>query len=268
VTEAGAQTVPAAARLHWPTVFETQAVELLRRARWDIGLLALIMLQYHIGAWALYQGSIAGMPLFVHGGLGFPGLILFGLLAAFWGLRVWHDLPPDGRDYFMAQPVSQAIHTVIRVTAGAAILLAITAATWIIGALIAELIQPGTGYFAMQRPLGTDGGWIVTLIGMLNLYLYATCLALLLEKPEYWLLFWIPIGLFVLWALPLLVGWRGLAEFFRTIIVALLSGTGVGVAFDDPIRAFGGSYSHSIVLVWLMIWSGAVWTIARARLRS
>ena len=250
-------------------LLQNQIEEILRRSPWDIGIMSLIMVLYHmaqIGDWrdTPYLEDV----FFVHGGLGIPGLLLFGMMAAFWGIRIWHDLPPGGRDYFLAHPISRQAHTAMRVLAGAMVLVTIVAGSWIVGGILSELIRPGSSYFASQSPLTGNWGWFVTFTGLVNAYLFATCLALLVRHPEYWLLIWIPGGLLALWIFFHLLYLTPLENVIGGLSLSMLAGFGAANIIESGWWMLVDLTSPAIVLIWLVIWSGAIWTIAHTRLRS
>ena len=107
---------------------------LVARYLWELLLFGLIMVVYHLIALRMsgFSEQMVGL-LFIDGALGNPGSFIFVVVTAFWSFRVWTDLPPGQRATFLIYPVDRLTHYIIRIMAGALVIIAVFSAAWIMG---------------------------------------------------------------------------------------------------------------------------------------
>ena len=205
---------------------------LLIRFRWELLVLCILSFGYQLLAARSPDSFEPELLPFVNGGLGLPGFWVFALLAGFWSFRVWYELPPGGRPAFNAYPVGRPAHNGIRITAGAAILLATVTAGWLLGVLLIELRSPGSSSLTFELYRGWGMG--ITLLGLLNVYLYGSILGLWFKRPEFWFVIGLPTVYFFQWcirALPRLEILQLLLEWTTDWPIGLWAGFGL-VGFE------------------------------------
>ncbi len=256
-----------ASTYHHPSfkpVLLQQALELAIRYRWDLIVIFMATFWFPILIKPFKNYSV-GTPI-VDGAIGFPFIFIFMLLASFWALRVWDDFPPDSRDDFLTLPVEKHAHLLFRVGAGGLLLLAVICGAWMVGAVVAELVEEQASAIAYYSLItkGSGIGWLVTVIGLLNVYLYTTVVSLLSKRPEQWVLIWIPAGVFFLYTVLRLFELDFPSDVLAGVITAVLAGFGFASAAHRDVVVWP---SITAVLLGLMIWCASV-RIAAGNKRS
>jgi hypothetical protein len=108
----------------------------------------------------------------------FP-FILLG--ALFWPLSVWASESPGKREYHWSRPIARGVHDLVRVWAGAAVLMAGLAAVAALGLAIEQ--------FRSGAPTGPSSlaGWSNFFLGPLLAYLIGSIFAVRFNRPDLWL---------------------------------------------------------------------------------
>ena len=244
------------------TLFSNQFRVLLIRCKWDLLIIAGLMFFYQLIA---LPGLGDTAELFIDGALGPSGLFIFMLIVVLWSARTWADLPPGRRASFLSYPVNRMSHHVIRVLAGAVILLLVMAASWLLGAAVCEIAAPGSSYFSQEGYYGWD--WMLTLVGLFNVYLFGTILALMVRRPEQWLILLL-LGIPLLFFL-LLLAWTG--PHFIVRVINLISGWPYGLLAGFGFTGPGSDVSPvllpdlPLVLLWSVILAAGVLLAANFR---
>jgi len=200
----------------------------------------------------------------VNRGLGLFGGIIFLIMTALWVFATWEDLKPDSREAFHVYPVDRIRHTVVRTAAGLAVYVGSFVLLWVTGAIAVNIFMPGGGWF--WSPAYHEGGWIISLFGIVNCYLLATSLALLTRRPQIWFFCWIPLGVLLTSTLLRLLNITLLANGFLFLFGpqrGLYGGLGLAV-HPTPTEPWALP-SLSIVLIWTVILSGVVLLSSRVR---
>ena len=227
---------------------------LVARYRWELLLFGLIMVVYHLIALRSggFSEQMVGL-LFIDGALGSPGSFIFVVVTAFWSFRVWTDLPPGQRATFLIYPVDRLTHCIIRIMAGALVIIAVFSAAWIMGALLCEIFGPGRSWFSNEAYMGS--GWTRTFLGLLNSYLFGSILALSFKRPEIWYVIKLPVGLTALGTLFVLLKLYGLQRALTSIF---LYPDGLTASFGILFYTGIGSESlprFQVFFVWMLILS-------------
>jgi hypothetical protein len=118
-----------------------------------------------------------------------PAFVAFPLLCvvgAAWGVMIWQNEAPSRRGYHWAMPVRRDQHDLLRVLAGAGVLLAGLAA--LLG--IATIMALAGGYGAQLARLA-PGVWLSFFAGPLIAYLLFSALAVATDHPVRWGLLYI-----------------------------------------------------------------------------
>jgi len=251
------------------TLFSNQFRVLLIRCKWDILILAGLMFFYQLIALPGLgdTAELFSSSLFIDGALGQPGHFIFMFIVVLWSARTWADLPPGRRASFLSYPVDRMSHHAIRVLAGAVILLLVMAASWLLGAAVCEIAAPGSSYFSQEGYYGW--GWLLTLVGLFNVYLFGTILALMFRRPEQWfilLLLGLPMLLFLLFLLGLT------RPHFIPIVINLIFGLPYGLFAGFGFALIGSDSGLSVslpdlplVLLWSFILASGVLLAANIR---
>lgn len=235
------------------------------RLKWDLLVYAGLMIIYQMSALPSLGDThdYLGLALFTQGALGLPGHFIFMCLTALWSFRVWADFPPRQRLALFSYPVDRILHHTIRVTAGAVVLLMTLAISWLLGALICEISSPGSSYFANEAYRGW--GWIITLIGLINVYLFGTILSIVFKRPEQWFV----LIVFLPWVVGMMLigidSLRGIGILVARLISwqdGLMSGFGFVGPGTEGLTSLPG-LPH--VLMWCAILVGGVIITARIR---
>jgi len=253
--------LPAALSRPLDRVFEEQVREISRRCLWDMVTLAVVIIAVQVFLRPVGSGStlpILGQP-FVLGALTWPYAVVLVLFAALWALRVWNNLPVGDRDHFLARPVDHRRLILTRVLAGLAVFLAVFVVAWALGAIITDAVVAG-GRLRYRALLSQGWGWLWTLLGMVNAYLYATIFALRFRNPEQWILVWVPLGILLLGSLALVLPSETVVPAILWVIDGFLRGLGFAgpSTMVHPTSPMGGW-----IMIWLVILTLAVVRAAR-----
>ncbi len=183
--------------------------------------------------------------------------ILLGVIPAAWGLRIWWGEFPGCRSTGWSRPVSRPVFHLSRVSAGAVIY-------WIV--IIAGYYLTVT-FLTLVSNVDTQGGsmwllsfpWLVGFLGYFNWYLAATLAALTSDRPAFWLLIGLLIGviLYAVQVLLILPGSFTAAILGWTILPphGLIAGLGLSLAEMERASAVPASWAP---VIWFAILSAAV----------
>jgi len=258
------QTLTAKASPSPAGILSANIRNLVTRYLWELLLFGLIMVVYHLIALRNdgFSERMIGL-LFTDGALGSPGTFIFVVITAFWSFRVWTDLPPGERATFLIYPVDRLTHCIIRIMAGALVIIAVFSAAWIMGALLCEIFGPGRSWFSNEAYVGS--GWTKSFLGLLNSYLFGSILALSFKKPEIWYVIKLPVGLTALGMSAELLKLHGLRKALTSIF---LYPDGLSASFGNLFYTGTGSESLSpfhVFFIWMLILSVGVILSSRIR---
>jgi hypothetical protein len=183
--------------------------------------------------WSLAEGDILALGLLVGGG---------------WGFIVWRDEGPSRRLYHWSMPVDTAAHDLMRVLAGAMVLLGAIVLFCGVAAIAASL-RGGDAAPGVAGP----GVWLVYLTGPLTMYLLASVLGVALDRPFEWA-FLLNAGLLVV---VLLGSTLDIAMIPRVLHALGDGGAGLGTALTGGLRLAGAGTPG--LLGWLgaaVLWLG------------
>lgn len=244
------------------SVFLSQIRILVSRYWRELLVVGVLTWLYQLGgAWntSVWAGRVQPFPtLSTQGGLSYPGGFIFFLVTAVWAIKNWGDLQPGDRHCFLSYPVARSVQTATRLMAGLTLYLTIVIGMWIVGMVIVELIFPGESWFT--SPLHQGSGWIISLLGIVNTYLLASCFALLVKRAEIWFFVGLPVG----FSLLSFFVYRSNSFLLQEIFASLLSwptGLYSGLAIASPILPPTDSWEGMIsvlpdittVLIWTLI---------------
>lgn len=199
------------------------------------------------------------------------------LAGPIWAFAVWHNEGPANRLYFWSHPVSRIGHSMSRVAAGAAWLLALYAGLLLAGAAFAAL----DGELAQFGAVGLTA-WVALFTGPLIGFLIVSVLTVSSDHPIRWflgLLLGVPL------ILSLLDEWLGVASAMEFILKPLTSEDwGLAMTMVAPVLlamtrvqealvdARGGSSVGNdfdladwwiAMPLWVLFWLGVVVLMAR-----
>ncbi len=251
------------------SIFLNQARSILLRLKWELLFFGMVTFILHFGSIheilekVVFWGDApwSTIMLFNEGAIGSGLLWLFLLFSAFWAFRTWEGFNNGDRATFLSYPADHSRHRLIRTAAGAAVFLAAVALAWLLGATFSEILAPGHSWFTL--PTSNGSGWIISVFGMVNMYLYATVMAMLFRRPEILFLVWIPAILGILAITFNLARFDGLLEVMRVILgwpFGVLAGFGfprLDVASGFALPNFG------VVLMWAAIFGTGVYLVSR-----
>ncbi len=166
------------------TLFMNHLRVLLARHWGILVVIGLVTWFYQLAAWLTAEEMPPTVALSTQGGLSLAGGFIFMFITAVWAFRVWDDLEPGSRETFHSYPVERSAHLIVRLAAGLSLYLACFIGMWLAGMVLIEIFFPGMSWFS--NPDLRGGGWIISLIGIVNAYLLAGCFALLFRRPELW----------------------------------------------------------------------------------
>ncbi len=252
------------------SIFLNQARSILFHQKWELLFFGVVTFLLHFGSVykaheaVVYWGRVPWrtIMLFNKGAIG-PGVLwLFLLFSAFWAIRTWEGFNTSDRSIFLSLPAERTRHQLIRAAAGAAIFIAAISGSWLLGATIAEIIVPGHSWFTW--PPSNGSGWIISILGICNIYLYATILALMFRRPEVWFLVWIPATLIMVTTIIILSQLNGLLEVLEVVLFwpfGVLAGLGFPHMEGRPPWSLP---ELGVVLMWMFILSVGVYLAARS----
>lgn len=238
---------------------------LLIRNKWELLFMGMVTFIYHLGTLTESVSPLIfrGVSLFNNDSLGFAIHWIYLLFGAFWAFKIWEGHHTGHRFVFFSYPANRTIHQFFRITAGAVVFFAVITFFWLLGATVAEIIKPGYSWFTASEYGGS--GWLVTLFGVLNAYLYATILALLFRKPEFWFLIWIPVTVSLFMYVIGRTGIDWLTDALKGILgwpFGVLAGFGLSQA-RHSIEPYMGIPNLGTVLMWTLIIAIGVFLVAR-----
>jgi hypothetical protein len=123
----------------------------------------------------------------------FVAFQLLCLVGAGWAATVWHNEGPSRRTYHWAMPVRRDEHDLLRVLAGAGVLLAGLSVL----AAITTLMALAGGYGPQLARLA-PGVWLSYFAGPLIAYLLVSALAVATDHPIRWGLLYIAVHIFAI----------------------------------------------------------------------
>jgi hypothetical protein len=246
------------------SIILNQARSLFLNHRWELLFMGLVTFVYQLSTMNAAGDEVfitGDLMLFMEGAPSLPMQFILVLFGAFWAFRIWEGLRAGEKSVFMAYPAGRVTHQMLRITAGAAIFIAVIAFFWLLGATVSEIFAPGYSWFSIPEYRGS--GWFVSLIGLLNVFLYASILSLLFRRPEIWFLAWIPVTASVLIVLLYRTGLDFLGDVLSRLL-AWPSGAMAGFGFQFQIsRAIGWELPSLLtVLLWTVIFSGGLYLVA------
>ncbi|MFC1530366.1 hypothetical protein ACFL6R_06590 [Gemmatimonadota bacterium] len=251
------------------SIFLNQARSILFRLRWDALFIGVVTFILHFGSVQgflirfAFWGTAPGhqLMLFNEGAIGSGLLWLFLLFSGFWAFRTWEIFNNGNRSSFLTYPADHSWHRLIRAAAGAAVFLALVASAWVLGATASEIFTPGRSWFTF--PTSSGPGWIISVFGMLNVYLYATALSMLFRRPEIWFLVWIPVTILFLAGTFNLSGLEGALEVMQ-VTLGWPFGVLAGFGFPESNSASGFPLPKlGVVLMWTAIFGAGVYLVSR-----
>ena len=239
---------------------------IVRRHWWEFLAIALAVMLFF--AWPRFTlpslDDMVGVSLVMGGPWGGTGLsaLLYYLVGMYAALTLWRDYPPDSRGHLYAQPISAATLSLLRVGIGGA-LLGLTLIVGLQGMLLIVTwgpIQIAEGellFFGILPPQN----WLIWIVGMLNIYLAGSTIALLSRTPAR-IGMLVLLGMMILWGLAVYLP----AGIVRLPLAPLLPPSGLlgglGITIWD---AAGENLEPALAapLMWFLILSAFTWLAAR-----
>ena len=245
------------------SIIFNQARALVLNHKWELLFMGLVILIYHLST-LFTAASKAFLPEilpFQDGALTLPGQFILVLFGAFWAFRIWEGLHGNDRSTFLSYPAGRVTHQFLRITAGSMVFIAVIAFFWLLGATMSEIFFPGYSWFSAPEYNGI--GWIVTLFGVLNAYLYATILALLFRKPELWFLVWIPVAVSSLGYIFMRTG----SDLLMNVVAVIFSSPyGAMTGFGLQSQLFPPDWelpALGVLFMWTCIYTCGLYLVAR-----
>ncbi|MFC1629261.1 hypothetical protein ACFL3H_09160 [Gemmatimonadota bacterium] len=250
------------------SIILNQIRALLMNHKWELFFMGMVTVLGHLSTWnaAREDQFIRNLLLFdADGALSFPMQFIFVLFGGFWAFRIWEGLHSGERTVFLSYPAGRTKHQLLRITAGVIIFLCVIIFFWLLGATVTEIIAPGFSWFSAPQYSGF--GWLISLFGILNAYLYATILSLIFRRPEIWFLFWIPISISLfMWGISR-TGIDWLIDILKGILgwpLGVMGGFGFHSSRSGELL---GPYNQNpdlgVVLIWTAIFTIGLYLVAR-----
>ncbi len=245
------------------SIIINEARSLIAHFKWELLFMGMVIFIYQLSTLnrTLEEGLPTNLLLFQDGALSIFMQFVMVLFGAFWAFRIWEGLQVGERSNFLSYPAGRVTHQFLRIAAGAVVFVSVIALFWLAGATVSEIFVPGYSWFS--APEYSGAGWLVTLLGVVNVYLYATILALLFRRPEIWFLAWIPATL----ALSGFIFFRLKLDLLANIIGYIfsspggaLAGFGLQTEILEPVRDLP---TLGVLLMWTAIYSGGAYFAAR-----
>jgi len=229
--------------------------------KWELVAIGLVTAIYHLGT--VTWEATGPLPVFQQGALGYAGCFVFLVICGYWAIRVWDGLGIGMRSAFFSYPAGRSYHMLLRVAAGALILISVVVVCWMLGAAISEILAPGGSW--LTSPDQKGGAWPISFIGILNAYLYGSILAFLFRKPEVWFVFWVPVSVSVLSFLSPRLGIAILPKIFEAVF---WYPTGMYTAFGFAMLDVETGTPNIlpdllVVLMWTLIFSAVLYFCSR-----
>jgi len=208
---------PAAAHL-----FGEQLREMVYRTPWDFLALfsAILVVQVLLRS----TGALAEQDsrVFTEGAVTWPVGVVLVLVSVFWAIRVWSGLAPGERDYYLSRPVHSRWLILMRVADGLILFVGLFLVAWLLGAVLGDLVATREMQSANRAMQGW--GWLWTLLGLINAYLFGSIFAVRFRRPELFVLIWIPVGAFLLYVGAHLTELDMLAESISSLAESIFNG--------------------------------------------
>ncbi|MFC1530365.1 hypothetical protein ACFL6R_06585 [Gemmatimonadota bacterium] len=246
-----------------PTSILMNQVRLLAaQQKWELLAIGLITAVYHLGTVDPVEAGFA-RP-FIEGALGNAGSLIFLVVCSYWAIRVWDGLRPGGdRSSFLSYPAGRSSHHLLRVAAGALLLVAVVSLSWMVGAVISEIAAPGRSW--LTSPDMGGGAWPISLFAILNAYLYGSILAQLSRQPGLWFVFSLLASMLITGILLPLLDYVLLNKLILTVLFpphGAFAGFGFP-AFDIETETLISLPSLVAVLMWTAIFSVLLYLSSR-----
>ncbi len=250
------------------SIIVNQARALLMNHKWELLFMGMVTVLGHLATLNAAKDELFIRDLLLFdatGALSFPIQFILVLFGGFWAFRIWEGLHSGEKTAFHSYPTGRATHQLLRIAAGAVIFIGVITFFWLLGATITEIIVPGFSWFSAPQYSGS--GWLISLFGVLNVYLYASILSLIFRRPEIWFLFWIPVSISLfMWGISL-TGIDWLTDLLKGILgwpSGIMAGFGFGSSRSGEL--VGPYYQNpdlGAVLMWTVICAAGILLVAR-----